>query len=196
MTPNKKNLRRVLAMTTLSVYPQANPEQPNKVLTHVEDIVSTLAEVGVRFARWPAPTAPLTDTSTAAVLSAYQAQISQLSSETGLFAVDVLGLASVQSQAVELRASFLHERSYAADHVQLCVAGRGLLALHFGEQVFEILCERGDLIELSAGVKHWLDIGEKADFLAIRLFATVDDALPSVTGDPIGERFTRLEAWM
>jgi hypothetical protein len=89
MTPNKKNLRRVLAMTTLSVYPQANPEQPNKVLTHVEDIVSTLAEVGVRFARWPAPTAPLTDTSTAAVLSAYQAQISQLSSETGFFAVDV-----------------------------------------------------------------------------------------------------------
>jgi 1,2-dihydroxy-3-keto-5-methylthiopentene dioxygenase len=196
MTPNKKNLRRVLAMTTLSVYPQTSPEQPNKVLTHVEDIASTLAEVGVRFAHWPAPAAPLSDSSTAAVLTAYQAQISQLGQETGLAAVDVLSLASAQSPALEFRASHLPERSYDAEHVQLCVAGRGLLALHLGEQVFEIFCERGDLIALPAGVKHWLDVGENADFVAIRLFATAENALPRVSGDPLSARFARLEAWM
>jgi 1,2-dihydroxy-3-keto-5-methylthiopentene dioxygenase len=182
-------------MTTLSVYPQANPEQPNKVLTHAEDIASTLAEVGVRFAHWPAPVVLPADASSEAVLSAYQAQIQQLHRDTGLAAVDVLSCASARAQAVELREGFLQERSYAVDQALLCVAGRGLLAVHIGEQVFELLCGKGDLVVLPAGTRHWLDIGEQPDLLAIRLRATAD-AAASVSGDSISERFARLEVWM
>ena len=43
-------------MSSLSVYHVASPEIPNKVLTHLEDIASTLAEQGVRFDRWQAAT--------------------------------------------------------------------------------------------------------------------------------------------
>lgn len=39
-------------MSSLSVYHVSSPEIPNKVLTHLEDIASTLAEQGVRFDRW------------------------------------------------------------------------------------------------------------------------------------------------
>ena len=38
-------------MSSLTVYHQSNPDVPNKVLTHLEDIAATLAEVGVRFER-------------------------------------------------------------------------------------------------------------------------------------------------
>ena len=41
-------------MSSLSVYHVSSPEIPNKVLTHLEDITSTLAEQGVRFDRWQA----------------------------------------------------------------------------------------------------------------------------------------------
>ena len=41
-------------MSSLTVYHQSNPDVPNKVLTHLEDIAATLAEVGVRFERWQA----------------------------------------------------------------------------------------------------------------------------------------------
>lgn len=182
-------------MTTLSVYPQSRPEQPNKVLTHAEDIASTLAEVGVRFAHWPAPAVLPADASSDAVLSAYQTQIKQLHSDTGLAAVDVLSCASARAQTAQLREGFLQECSYAVDQALLCVAGRGLLAVHIDEQVFELLCGKGDLVVLPAGTRHWLDIGEQPNLLAIRLRATAD-AAPSVTGDSLSERFARLEEWM
>ncbi len=41
-------------MSVLSVYQDTMPEQPLKVLTHVEDIAATLTEVGVRLERWEA----------------------------------------------------------------------------------------------------------------------------------------------
>ncbi|MDF5983467.1 hypothetical protein P4056_25970 [Pseudomonas aeruginosa] len=42
-------------MSSLTVYHENQPEQPLKLLTHAEDIASTLAEVGVRFERWKPP---------------------------------------------------------------------------------------------------------------------------------------------
>lgn len=39
-------------MSILSVFDPSSPELPNKVLTHHDDIVATLAEQGVRLDRW------------------------------------------------------------------------------------------------------------------------------------------------
>jgi 1,2-dihydroxy-3-keto-5-methylthiopentene dioxygenase len=181
-------------MTTLSVYQQANPELPNKVLTHVEDIASTLAEVGVRFAHCPTAQVRDVDSRAEVLLRSYQTQITQFMNETGLLVVDVVDFAQHPQQA-ESRAALLHERSHGDEQLYWCVAGRALWALHIGEQVFEVLFERGDLIVLPATSKHWLDIGEQADFVAIHLCASAD-ALAAVTGDPISEGFSRLEAWM
>ena len=182
-------------MTTLSVYQQFAPELPNKVLTHVEDIVSTLAEVGVRFAHWPVAIARTVAPRVEALQVTYQAQITQLMNETGWLVVDVLSPFEHPHKA-ELRATLLQERRHAGEHVHWCVAGRGLFALHIADQVFEVLCEKGDLIALPADVKYWLDIGEKADLVAIHLCATAEAEVAHITGDPVSERFTRLEEWM
>ena len=182
-------------MPTLSVYQQSAPQLPNKVLTHVEDIANTLAAVGVRFAHWPAPIAHSIDSAAEELLAAYQTQIAQLLNETGLAVVDVVSFFAHTPQA-ELRTALLQERSHTSAQLYWCVAGRGLWALHIGEQVFEVLCTRGDLIVLPAASKHWLDIGELADFVAIHLCASADALLAPVTGEPISERFSRLEEWM
>ena len=43
-------------MSILSVYSVSSPDVPNKVLTHLEDIASTLAEHGIVLDRWQATT--------------------------------------------------------------------------------------------------------------------------------------------
>lgn len=183
-------------MSTLSVYPQSTPELPYKVLTHGDDISATLAEVGVRFERRPATTAIVAGLSADEVLAAYRPQIEQLMGEGGYLAVDALSLAPDHPQATELRAAFLQEHSYAENQLCLFVAGRGLLSLHIGEQVFEVLCEKNDLVALPAGVRHWFDMGEKPNVVVIRLSSNPDGWVEHYSGDAIAEQFCRLEEWM
>jgi 1,2-dihydroxy-3-keto-5-methylthiopentene dioxygenase len=182
-------------MSILSVYPQFSPQLPSKVLTHAEDIASTLAEVGVLFARWPLVPGITAGNSAAEIICAYQSSIDHLFSEEGSSAVDVLGLASAPAQTVEMREQFLREHSHNTALARLFVAGRGLFAVHIGEQVFEVLCEKGDLLSLPVGTRHWFDLGEKPDGVFICLLGNVDEAAAQFTGESIAEQFTRLETW-
>ena len=64
-------------MSYVAVYHVTTPDTPNKVLTHFDDIVSTLAEHGVRFERWqPSPIEK--GASDAEMIAAYQSQIDAL----------------------------------------------------------------------------------------------------------------------
>ncbi len=182
-------------MSTLSVYQQSAPELPYKVLTHGEDISATLAEVGVRFERWQAGAAIVAGASPEDVLAAYRPQIEQLMREEGYVTVDVVSLAPEHPQRAELRAKFLQEHTHGENEVRFFVAGRGLFSLHIGEQVFEVLCEKNDLISVPAGARHWFDMGEKPNFVAIRLFNNPEGWVAHYSGDAIAEQFSRLEEW-
>ncbi|NQD92950.1 acireductone dioxygenase [Pseudomonas sp. CrR25] len=180
-------------MSSLSVYHESSPEQPNKVLTHLEDIASTLAEVGVRFERWQAvaPIAP--GASQEAVIAAYRPQIDQLMSERGYVTVDVVSLSDDHPQKAELRAKFLDEHRHAEDEVRFFVAGRGLFTLHIDDYVYAVLCEKNDLISVPAGTRHWFDMGEHPHFVAIRLFNNPEGWVAQFTGEDIASRFPRMD---
>ena len=94
-------------MSSLSVYHVSSPEIPNKVLTHLEDIASTLAEQGVRFDRWQATAKIQPGATQEEVISAYKEQIDKLMTERGYVTVDVISLNSDHPQKAELRAKFL-----------------------------------------------------------------------------------------
>ena len=81
-------------MSSLSVYHVSSPDIPNKVLTHFEDIASTLAEQGVRFDRWQAAAKIQPGASQEEVIGAYQEQIDKLMTERGYITVDVVSLNS------------------------------------------------------------------------------------------------------
>ena len=66
-------------MSSLTVYHENQPEQPLKLLTHAEDIASTLAEVGVRFERWEAAAPIAAGASQDEVIAAYAHEIERLS---------------------------------------------------------------------------------------------------------------------
>ncbi|MCF7204105.1 1,2-dihydroxy-3-keto-5-methylthiopentene dioxygenase [Pseudomonas oligotrophica] len=180
-------------MSVLSVYHEDHPEQPLKVLTHLEDIASTLADVGVQLERWAASAPIAAGASQDEVIAAYRPQIDKLMGECGYVAVDVLSITRDHPQRAELRAKFLDEHRHAEDEVRFFVAGRGLFTLHIGAMVYAVLCEKNDLISVPAGTRHWFDMGEEPHFVAIRLFNNPEGWAAQYTGEDIAGRFPRLE---
>ncbi|KAF1054679.1 MAG: Acireductone dioxygenase [Stenotrophomonas maltophilia] len=180
-------------MSSLTVYHESAPEQPLKLLTHAEDIGSTLAELGVRFERWQAnaPIAP--GASQDEVIAAYQHEIQRLKDEQGYVTVDVVSLSADHPQKDELRAKFLDEHRHGEDEVRFFVAGRGLFTLHVEDHVYAVLCEKNDLISVPAGTRHWFDMGERPHFVAIRLFNNPEGWVAKFTDDSIAQRFPQLE---
>ena len=180
-------------MSSLSVYHVSSPDLPNKVLTHFDDIASTLAEQGVRFERCAVTAGVRPGTPAAEVSGLYQAQIEQLKSERGCSAVDVLSLADDHPQKAELRAGLLDEHRLDGELVCLFVAGRGLFYIHIGDYVYAVRCERNDLITLPAGTAHWFDLGEQPQLVAIRLFGNRQGWVADFTGNAIASHFAPLD---
>ena len=180
-------------MSSLTVYHESAPEQPLKLLTHAEDIASTLAELGVRFERWQASAPIAPGASPDEVLAAYAPEIQRLKDEQGYVTVDVVSLNADHPQKDELRAKFLDEHRHGEDEVRFFVAGRGLFTLHVEDHVYAVLCEKNDLISVPAGTRHWFDMGERPHFVAIRLFNNPEGWVAKFTGDGIAGRFPLLE---
>ena len=175
-------------MSYVAVYPIDHPDTPNKVLTHLDDIQSTLAEHGVRFERWQ-PNPIERGASEAELIDAYQAQIDAL----GYAAVEVISVTHDHPQKDELRAQYLQERTYSEDEVRFFIAGQGLYTLHIGDYVYSVRCEKNDLLIIPAGVRHGFDIGENPHLVALRLFNTTQGKVPEFTGDNSCARFPGLD---
>lgn len=180
-------------MSILTVYHETAPQQPLKVLTHVEDIAATLAEVGVQLERWEASAPIAAGAAPEEVIAAYRPQIDRLMNERGYVTVDVVSMTREHPQKAELRAKFLEEHRHAEDEVRFFVDGRGLFTLHIEDRVYAVLCEKNDLISVPAGTRHWFDMGEQPHFVAIRLFNNPEGWVAQFTGEDIAGRFPRLE---
>lgn len=179
-------------MSSLTVYHQTSAQLPNKVLTHLEDIASTLADFGVRFERWQAAAPLAPDAGQDELIDAYRAPLEGLMAERGLAHAEVVRMDNRQPQPAELRAERLAEHSYDEDEVCLFVAGRGLFSLHIDDYVYALLCEKNDLIVIPTGIKRWFDMGEHPHFVTIRLF-NAPQAAAHFTGDPIAGVFPGLD---
>lgn len=178
-------------MSILSVYDQSRPEQPNKVLTYLEDIVSTLATVGVRVERWAASAPLQADAGQDDVMAAYRADLDRLIAQGGYGKAELFAVDRDTPEQDALRARLLQERRYAEDKAFFFVAGSGLFNLHIGDAVYALLCEKNDLLVVPAGTAHWFDMGENPYFMALRMFNTAEDGTP--TGDDIASRFPGFE---
>lgn len=179
-------------MSLLFVYHVSSPELPNKVLTHFEDIASTLAEQGITFERYPATIPIEAGAGPEEVIRAYGQQIDKWMTERGHVAAAVLSVGG-HAQQDPLRAEFLDEHQHGADELRFCAAGRGLYSLHIGDFVYAVLCEKNDLISIPAGTRQWFDIGEQPRLVAIRLFAQTDGQTAKATGEGIARQFPGLD---
>lgn len=181
-------------MPCLSVYAQAHPQQPMKVLGRPEHVASTLAEFGVRYAQHE-PVEPVGHSpSDEQLLAAYQPVLKPWLDEAGEQLIKVVRSVAGQVLTDAPHAHCLDEHSHNEDEVHLFVAGQALIGLHAAGMVYELICEKGDLLVIPAGTLHWFDGGEPAHWVTIRLLGGVQESCVRLSGDPIASVFSRLDA--
>jgi 1,2-dihydroxy-3-keto-5-methylthiopentene dioxygenase len=181
-------------MTRLRTYHEDQPGEARFDSCDFTAIQAHLASAGVRFERWQAGADIQPGDPQDKVIAAYRADIDRLMAESNYQAVDVISLNPNHPDKATLRQKFLNEHTHAEDEVRFFVAGRGLFTLHLGNKVFEVLCEKDDLIGVPAGTRHWFDMGPEPSFVAIRIFTNPAGWVANFTGDEIASRFSRLDA--
>ena len=180
-------------MSTIRIY--TDHDITNLLFTsdNQDHIRERLNAAGVRFEQWQTRSELAPGASPDDVISAYRADIDRLMNDDGYQTVDVVSLSSDHPQKAELRQKFLSEHTHSEDEVRFFVGGEGLFSLHIGEQVFEVLCQQGNLISVQANTQHWFDMGENPNFIAIRLFNNPAGWVANFTGSTIADRCNRLE---
>jgi len=159
---------------------------------HGDAIAEALGAIGVRFERWPTHTSIVAGADPETVLETYAPEIRRLSEAEGYRSADVVSMAPDHPDRAAMRTKFLDEHTHAEDEVRFFVDGAGLFTLHVEDRVYEVLCERGDLIGVPAGTKHWFDMGPNPRFVAVRLFTSPDGWAADFKGEDIAQRFPRL----
>jgi 1,2-dihydroxy-3-keto-5-methylthiopentene dioxygenase len=176
-------------MSRLTLYADDNPGRPLLDTTDGAQIAAALAPIGVRFERWSATREFPRDADDAVVLEAYRSDIERLKKQCGYQSVDVLRCLPDNPKRDELRLKFLEEHTHEDDEVRFFVAGAGVFYLRAAGKVHMTLCERGDLIGVPAGTRHWFDMGPAPHFTAIRLFTTPAGWVAKFTGERIARQF-------
>jgi 1,2-dihydroxy-3-keto-5-methylthiopentene dioxygenase len=180
-------------MSRLRIFSADAPSQARVETREHAQIAAHLGTIGVRFEQWQAaePIAP--GDAPEKVLAAYRSDIERLQREYGYRSVDVISLNASHPDKDALRRKFLDEHTHSEDEVRFFVAGSGLFTLHVDGQVYEVLCEAGDLIGVPDGTRHWFDMGPSPYFVAIRLFTNTEGWVANFTGTDIAQRFPRYE---
>lgn len=181
-------------MSRLRIFAAHAPNTPLSTTSTHADIAATLKTIGVDFERWE-PSHPVQPgDAPEAILAAYRSDIDRLMSTRGFKSVDVVSIAPDNPNREAMRAKFLDEHAHKEDEVRFFVAGSGLFDLHVNSNVYEVLCEAGDLISVPDGAPHWFDMGPTPSFVAIRFFTAPDGWVGYFTGSTIAQQFPRYEA--
>jgi 1,2-dihydroxy-3-keto-5-methylthiopentene dioxygenase len=157
------------------------------------EIQAELARRGICFEQWPAVEELPSEADQAWILKAYANDIARVKSYGDYATVDAIRMTPDHPERGALRSKFLAEHIHAEDEVRFFVEGRGLFCLHIGAEVLLTLCERGDLIRVPAGTKHWFDMGSEPAFCAVRWFNNTVGWVATFTGNKISERFPKLD---
>jgi 1,2-dihydroxy-3-keto-5-methylthiopentene dioxygenase len=180
-------------MSLLRVFDESDPKIVLAETTDGDRIARELREITVRFERWEAEKALAREADHDAVIAAYEGSVRKLQSECGYQAVDVVRLARGTPNTAPMRAKFLSEHAHDEDEVRFFVEGKGAFYLRDNSRIYRVVCERGDLISVPAGTRHWFDMGPDPEFAAIRLFTNPAGWVANFTGDPIADRFPKFE---
>lgn len=178
-------------MSQLSIYDAVRYQ----LLQHTDDaeqITALLAQVGIRFRRWPLVAGLEADSSAEHILTAYAEQIATLQREEGYVTADVVSLSASHPDKAALRQKFLAEHTHSEDEVRFFVRGQGLFCLHIGDTVYQVLCCQQDLINVPAGTAHWFDMGSAPEFTAIRLFNNPAGWVADFTGSDLSSQLPLL----
>lgn len=179
-------------MSALTIFTDTDAATQVWHSTDAAEIAEKLKSKNVRFERWEADRDLGENPDSETVINAYQHAIDRLVAEKGYQSWDVISMRADNPQKDVLRTKFLSEHTHAEDEVRFFVEGAGLFCLHLDGHIYQILCEKNDLISVPEGTAHWFDMGSAPHFTAIRIFDNQEGWIANFTGDTIADAYPRL----
>lgn len=179
-------------MSRLTEYAVENPTVPLMDTSHAGLIADLLSDLRVRFERWPAER-ELALAAPAEILQLYATEVARLKESGGYRTADVVSVTPDSPNVPALRSKFRDEHTHAEDEVRFFVNGKGAFYLRNGDRVVRVICERGDLLSVPAGLRHWFDMGPSPVFTAIRLFTNEAGWIPAFTGSGVAASIPALD---
>ncbi len=163
----------------------------NESIKNPAEIKKYLNDRGVFFDQWQCEVVFDDSASQEEILQAYEKDLKPFMDKGGYQTADVISINQLTENYEAIRAKFLAEHTHSEDEIRFFVDGQGLFWFHLDhEPVFNLLCEKGDLISVPAGTKHWFDAGPKNPFVkAIRIFIDMSGWVPHYTESKIEEKF-------
>lgn len=166
------------------------PEQ-NSELRDPQAIREFFNARGIFFDQWTCDVVFDDRASQEEILEAYSKDLKPFMEQGGYLTADVISINKLTENYDAIRAKFLAEHTHSEDEIRFFVDGQGLFWFNLeNEPVFNLLCEKGDLISVPAGTKHWFDAGESDPFVkAIRIFIDMSGWVPHYTSSKIETKF-------
>lgn len=161
------------------------------IIENPKEIKDYLNNLGVFFDQWEC-NATFTEASTQEeILAAYQKDLEPFMLKGGYQSADVISIHAQTPNYPEIRAKFLAEHTHDEDEIRFFVDGQGLFWFHINDQpIFNVLCQRGDLISVPIGTKHWFDAGKDEPFVkAIRIFTDTAGWTPHYTNSGTEKKY-------
>lgn len=167
----------------------------DRQIANPEEIRQFMESRGIFFDQWSCDVVFEDDATPEFILEAYATDLKPFMEKGGYKTADVISINQLTENYEVIRAKFLAEHTHSEDEIRFFVDGKGLFWFHLeGEPIFNLLCEKGDLISVPAGTKHWFDAGEINPFVkAIRIFIDMSGWIPNYTHSAIEKQFSTFE---
>lgn len=164
-------------------------------IKNVSEIRSFFNARGIFFDQWLCDVEFSDSASSEDILRAYEKDLVPFMKKGAYQTADVISIHSSTENYNALRSKFLAEHIHTEDEIRFFVDGKGLFWFNIeGDLIFNLLCEKGDLISVPAGIKHWFDAGEKEPFVkAIRIFIDTSGWVPHYTESQIEKSYSHFK---
>lgn len=138
---------------------------------------------GIIFEQWTTNAILSDDDDQETILSAYDHELGPYMKKFGYVSADVINVHKNTPNIEAIRAKFLSEHTHSEDEVRFFVDGQGMFYFHLTEknEVFSLLCQKGDFISVPKGCPHWFDLAPTYYVKAIRVFQTPEGWVANYT---------------
>lgn len=154
----------------------------HSTLSDPNEIRGFMNERGIWFDQWLLDIQLKDEMDQEDVLQAYSAHLKPFMKQHNYQTADVIMVDERTPNLPQLRAKFNTEHTHTEDEVRFFIDGEGHFWFHLeNDEVFCLICQKGDLISVPAGTKHWFTMGEPANVKAIRIFIDKEGWVPHYT---------------
>lgn len=165
----------------------------NLEIKNPEEIGEYLGKIGIQYERWNWEKLSSEDASQEEILEAYAREIGKLKEQGGYVTADVIDINKKTENLGAMLEKFNREHWHDEDEVRYTLKGHGLFHIRTEDgDILVIEVERGDLLRVPRGTKHWFNLCSDMEIRAIRLFQQKSGWTPYYTGSRADEKFQPL----